>query len=87
MSSIIVTITDEKKSFYYDLDVPSDLVAEKLVQDIVETLNGLNPILMLSHFGTSLVCSRTQKRVHPNETLSDAHIRNGDYIILSGGGY
>lgn len=82
MSNIIITITDAKQSFFYDLEVPCDLVIEKLIQDIVETVNGINPMLMLNHIGSSLVCKRNNKHLLSNETLEDSGVRNGDYIVI-----
>jgi uncharacterized ubiquitin-like protein YukD len=86
MNLIIITVTDDKQSFFYDLEVPCDLAVEKLIQDIVETLNGLNPMLMMSHIGSTLVCRRNHMRLLPNKTLNDSCVRNGDYVIISQGG-
>ena len=82
MSSIIVTVTDKNKTFFYALDVPCDLTADKLMQDIAEAINGLNPMLMVNAASTALLCKRINHTIGHEETLDDAGVRNGDYLTL-----
>ena len=80
--SIIVTVTNKDKSFFYDLDIPCDLTSDKLVQDISEAVNGLNPMLFINPAGTALLCNRINHTLNYDETLEDAGVRNGDYLTL-----
>ena len=80
--SIIVTVTNRDKSFFYDLDVPYDLTADKLIQDIAEAVNGLNPMLFINPAETALLCNRMNHTLKYGETLEDAEVRNGDYLTL-----
>lgn len=83
MDSIIVTITDKSKSFFYDVEVPTSLETAKLKDDIVETLNGYEPCLHLNSAAICLFCSRINKRLNANETLAEAGVWNGDYITVT----
>ncbi len=82
MKNIILTVTDIPKSIFYDIEVPTDLTFDKLKDDIVETLNGYNPELMLKNATTEFLCNRTGKQIQVDETLEDAGIWNGDYITI-----
>lgn len=83
MDSIIVTITDKDKSFFYDVEVPSNLETAKLKDDIVETLNGYEPALNLNSAAICLFCSRINKKLNENETFTEAGVWNGDYITVT----
>ena len=48
MENIIVTVTDEAGHFSYDIEVSTKLEMNKLLNDIVEALNGYNPELFLN---------------------------------------
>lgn len=82
MKSIIVTMTNEKQDYYYDVEIPVDLEAEKLLDDIVQTLNGYNPSLYLQIFHSELVCERTGRVVEGDMTAEQAGVRNGDFLIV-----
>ena len=82
MDSIIITVTNIKKSFLYDLEVPVNLTIDKLKDDIVETLNGYNPDLFLRTATTDLFCNRIGRKIKPEETLEMAGVWNGDYITI-----
>ena len=40
MDVIIITVTDERSLICQDLEVPADLEASKLKEDIIKTLEG-----------------------------------------------
>ena len=82
MQQIIVSVTNEKRSFEYDIEIPVDLEGEKLLDDIVESLNGYNPSLFLKKYGMALRCIRTNRLLKENETPEQSGIRNGDYLLL-----
>lgn len=82
MEHIIVTATNIRKSFLYDLDVPTNLTVDKLKDDIVEALNGYDPNLFLRTATTELFCNRLGRQLTAEETLESAGVWNGDYITL-----
>lgn len=82
MEHIIVTTTNVKKAFLYDLDVPTDLTIDKLKDDMVEALNGYDPNLFLRTATTELFCNRLGRQLTAEETLESAGVWNGDYITL-----
>lgn len=82
MENIIVTVTDEAGHFSYDLEVSTKLEINKLLNDIVEALNGYNPELFLNALRYEVVCIRTNHIIGSGETLEDAGIWNGDILVL-----
>lgn len=82
MENIIVTVTNQQKSFFYDIEVPIELAISNLKDDIVETLNGYNPNLFLKTATVSLLCNRTGHVLADNETMETAGVWNGDYITI-----
>lgn len=82
MESLIVTVSDRNRSFFIDLEIPSDLVWEKLSEDVVETLNGYRPELSLPVLGTAFMCMRLKEILPDDKTLREAGIWNGDYLII-----
>lgn len=83
MSKIIVTLTDEKESFAYDLELPTDLENEKLVDDIVQTIISYNPDLMFQTMRTKLIIPKlNMKEMKNDETLEELGVFNGDYLII-----
>lgn len=82
MKNIIVTVRDEGKNYLYDLEIPIDLEAEKLLDDIVQTINGCDPSLYLQAVRSELICERTGKKLEDTQTAEGAGIRNGDFITI-----
>ena len=82
MENIIITVTNQNKSFFYDIEVPIGLSMKNLKDDIVEALNGYNPNLFLKTATVSLVCNRTGHILSDEETLENAGVWNGDYITI-----
>ncbi|MCM1244439.1 MAG: EsaB/YukD family protein [Roseburia sp.] len=82
MKNIIVTVRSKEKGYSYDLEIPIDLEAEKLLDDIVQTLNGCDPSLYLQAVCSELVCERTGRKLENMQTAEEAGIRNGDFITL-----
>lgn len=80
MKDIIITITDMKKRAFYDVEVPTDMEFGKLREDIVNSLNGYDPELMLNPARTEFLCYRTGRQVMAGETLATAGVWNGDYL-------
>jgi len=82
MENIIITVTNLTKSYFYDLEVPTNITIDKLKDDIVEALNGYNPDLFLKTATTELFCNRLGRQIQPEETLENAGVWNGDYITI-----
>lgn len=82
MKNIIVTITNEQSTYSYDIEIPIDLEIEKLLDDIVQTLNGYNPALFLNVFSVILYSRREKKFLSAKDTIRQAEIKNGDYIEI-----
>lgn len=82
MESIIVTITDQKKSFAYDVEIPTGKPMGSLRKDIADTLNGYESGLNLNGDSIYFICGRTQKRIKKAQTVEDAGVWNGDYLII-----
>lgn len=82
MENIIVTITNEKQQYCYDIEVPTDLEIDKLTDDIVQTLNGYRPELYLNPYRIELFHQRTEKILESSRTMESSNVRNGDYILI-----
>ncbi|MGN1419676.1 MAG: EsaB/YukD family protein [Acutalibacteraceae bacterium] len=83
MSKVIITLEDEKKSFAYDLELPTDLEYDKLIDDIVQTIISYNPDLMYQTNKTKLFIPKLKmKEMKSGETLDELGIFNGDYLII-----
>lgn len=81
---IIVTLTDIKNSFMYDLELPTDLEYEKLIDDIVQTIISYNPDLAYQTMKTKLSIPKLMMReMTAGETLDSVGIFNGDYLVIS----
>lgn len=84
MKKIIVTITNTTKTFFYDIEVPTDVPVQLLKKDILDTLEGYDSKLFFSDIFVGLFLNRLNKQLYPNETLADAGVWTGDYITLLG---
>ena len=82
VSNIILTVTNLRKQFFYDLEVPTDVAFEKLKVDMVDTLNGGNPGIMIKAAEVEFLCNKTGKQIRKNETLEEAGVWNGDYLTM-----
>lgn len=82
MESIIVTVTDLKKRYFYDVEIPTGVAVDKLGRDIVDTLNGYADGLHLDAARTRLFCNRLGRQLLSEETAETAGVWNGDYITM-----
>lgn len=82
MKQIIVTVRNESGDYAYDMEIPVDLEAEKLLDDIVQTLNGCDPSLYLQTGHYELFCERKGQALDGERTAEEAGVRNGDFIVL-----
>lgn len=83
MNKAIVTLKDERESFAYDLELPTDLEYEKLIDDIVQTIISYNPELLYQTLKTRLIIPKLgMKEMQMGETLEQLGVFNGDYLII-----
>ncbi len=83
MNMIIITLTNPNRSFEYDLEVPNDLECEKLIDDIIQTIICYNPELMYTTLQSNLYIPKAHMRkLQTGETLEQAGVFNGDYLII-----
>lgn len=80
--NMIVTVRNENRSYSYDLEIPNDLQTEKLLDDIVQTLNGCDSSLYLQAVRSELICERTGRKLEDSQTAEEAGVRNGDFLTL-----
>lgn len=84
MAQIIITLTDIKNSFMYDLELPIDLEYEKLIDDIIQTIISYNPDLAYQTMKTKLFVPKLMmKEMQNGETLESIGVFNGDYLVIS----
>lgn len=83
MNKVIVTLWDDKNSFSYDLELPTDLEFDNLIDDIVQTIIAYNPEVMFRTAETKLIIPKLMMReMRSGETLKDLGILNGDYLVI-----
>lgn len=82
MDAIIVTVTDEKGSFFLDMELPVEQSVESLTTDIVSTLNAYDHTFQIPEKGTYIFSNRTRRVLENEETLKNAGVWNGDFITL-----
>ena len=80
MSTIIITVSDEKKTFSYDLEVPTMQKMETLGSDILDVLESCQGRLNRNY--VQFFAPRLKRIINPYETLGQAGVYNGDYLII-----
>ena len=78
--NIIVTLCDYNKTFYYDLEVPVMQSMDTLTQDIVEVLSEAN--VHLKSKKPLFYVPRLKRVLNAYETLGQAGVWNGDYLVI-----
>lgn len=59
-----------------------DLEERKLRDDIVQTIMGYRPELYMDSFALALYGNRCGRMIREEETLEEAGVWNGDYLLL-----
>lgn len=80
MSTIIVTICDDRKTFSYDFEVPVMQPMDTLSKDILEALAGCSQ--RVPNGKVDFFVPRLKRILNSHETLGQAGVYNGDYIII-----
>lgn len=84
MEMVMVTLRDEGHTFAYDLELPYEMEAERLIGQIVQALHAYNHHLTLSP-SCKLYLPHERQVLRPCESLAQAGVHNGDYLVLVGG--
>jgi uncharacterized ubiquitin-like protein YukD len=82
-TTIIVTISDSKGNFTYDIEIPVNITARKATADIIEVLNcykGGTAILPDGKY--RLKNERTGSMLDPEKTLYECGVWQGDVLII-----
>lgn len=82
MDEIIVTVTDEKGSFFLDMELPAEQTIGSLTIDIIKTLNAYQDRFQFPERGMCIFSNRTRKLLRESDTLRSSGVWNGDYITL-----
>ena len=80
---IIVTIQNVNNDFVYDIEVPTNLPADRLGSDIKETLISYNHNIEHLCLKGSLFCRRLNLIIPEDLSFSEAGIWSGDIIVIS----
>lgn len=81
-SEIIITIKDAAGSIGYDLEVPTDIPAGALIENIKETLISFNSSLAPLSTCENLYSERLGEELPHDRTLGFSGIWNGDILVL-----
>lgn len=84
MAQIIITARDRKTGLDFDVEVPNDLEADKLLDDLIQALMGADPNLFWDLYSTRLLNPKTGREIAPDRTLREEGIWNGDYLLIQG---
>ena len=82
MERIITTVTVQNSSIPYDMEMPTDLLIEKLLDDIVQALLGQDSSLSLRLSEVELFSERLNHVLDRKKTLWEEGIWNGDYLEI-----
>ena len=84
MEMVMVTLRDEGHTFAYDLELPYEMESERLIGQIAQALHAYNHHLTLSQ-SCKLYLPHERQVLRPWESLAQAGVHNGDYLVLVGG--
>ena len=83
MVMVTILVKAEGKNIAYDMELPVNVPALILVNQIVETLNEYRRALRISGKNKVLWAKRLDRNINPDETLENAGIWDGDYLELN----
>lgn len=83
MNRIIVTIRIKQRK-EYDLELPVNQKIKDLMQDISDSLEGLDPLACFDPEKVSIVDKRTERRLNPENSLLEECVWNGDILEIHG---
>ena len=74
--------TNQKKE--YDLELPVHQKIKDLMQDISDSLEGLDPLSWFDPEKVSFMDKRTGRRLNPENSLLEECVWNGDILEIQG---
>ena len=80
--SVIITVNECNSDITYDIEVPTDIVCSKVLEDIIKTISSYNGSRFDSIINRSLFSLRLQRYLRPEESFGTAGIWNGDIITI-----
>lgn len=83
MNRIIVTVRIKQKK-EYDLELPVNQKIKDLMQDISDSLEGLDPLAWFDPEQVSFVDKRNGRRLDPEHSLMEECVWNGDILEIQG---
>ena len=83
MNRIIVTIRINQKK-EYELELPVHQKIKDLMQDISDSLEGLDPLSWFDPEKVSFMDKRTGRRLNPENSLLEECVWNGDILEIQG---
>ena len=83
INRIIVTIRINQKK-EYDLELPVHQKIKDLMQDISDSLEGLDPLSWFDPEKVSFMDKRTGRRLNPENSLLEECVWNGDILEIQG---
>lgn len=84
MEQIIITVCDKRSGYKQDIEVPTDIPAGQLLDDITQALSGCEPFLYWNLSQIALYSPRLGEKLTEGKTLLETGIRNGDYLHITG---
>lgn len=83
---VIVTLQSKELSGTYDLEIPTDTPAEKLVSDIKDIISAYRGGSVFLDNKYVLYCKRLNRILKDKETFAEVGIWSGDIIEMKGKG-
>ncbi len=83
MNRIIVTVRVKQKK-EYDLELPVNQKIKDLMQDISDSLDGLDPLTWFDPEEAGIVDMRTGRRLNSENSLLEECVWNGDILEIQG---
>lgn len=81
---VIVTVSDTKKSFDYDMELPTGEESQSLAGDIAQVLKAYDPTRVKLSPPYQLFCKRLGRELADGETLAEAGVWSGDRLVING---
>ena len=82
MSKILVTVSNSRRTFSFDMELPSDCESTKLQEDINEVLSYYAPEIVPTIMNKHLYLYNKKAYMRPGETLDSYGVENGEFILL-----
>lgn len=79
---MIVTVTNENKSFFFDIEFPDSITVEKLKADLLAALEVYKPELRFP-VNMGLFCNRLDLMLEDIKTIKESGVWNGDYLTMT----